>query len=211
MAVNFLGMTTDTGDSREITRLLKAWGAGDNAALDLLIPQVYDELRRLARRYMGKERAGATLQATALVNEVYLRLVKAQDVGWQDRAHFFAIGAQLMRRILIETARARCSAKRGGQGLQAIQLATPDLDQLPDTSSSRDRELVAIDEALDALTKIDRRKAQVIELRFFGGLNVEDTAEVLKVSPQTVMRDWKLAKAWLTRELKRGRGKADTH
>jgi RNA polymerase sigma factor (TIGR02999 family) len=202
-------MTTDTGDPAEITRLLKAWGAGDAAALDLLIPQVHEELRRLARFHMRKERAGATLQATALVNEVYLRLVKAQDVGWQDRAHFFAIGAQLMRRILIEAARARSSAKRGGQGLRALQLRTADLDQVPDTSSSRDRELVAIDEALDTLTKIDPRKAQVIELRFFGGLSVEDTAEVLKVSPQTVMRDWKLAKAWLTRELKRGTARVD--
>src|SRR5687768_2890931 len=117
-------MTTDTGDPAEITRLLKAWGAGDEAALDLLIPQVHEELRRLARFHMRKERAGATLQATALVNEVYLRLVKAQDVGWQDRAHFFAIGAQLMRRILIEAARARSSAKRGGHGPRAVQLGT---------------------------------------------------------------------------------------
>lgn len=202
-------MIPDTAHCAEITRLLKAWGAGDNAALDLLIPQVHQELRRLARRCMGRERGGATLQPTALVNEVYLRLVNAQHVGWQGRAHFFAIGAQLMRRILIEAARARTSAKRGGPGLHAVQLGTADLDQVPGTSSSRDRELVAINEALDALTKIDRRKAQVVELRFFGGLNVAETAEVLKVSPQTIMRDWKLAKAWLTRELKRGTGKAD--
>ena len=201
-------MATHTADSAEITRLLKAWGAGDAAALDLLIPQVYEELHRLARRYMGKERRGATLQATALVNEVFLRLVKAQDVGWQDRAHFFAIGAQLMRRILIEAARARSSAKRGGQGPRVVQLGTADFDQVPDTSASLDQELVAVDEALGTLAKIDRRKAQVVELRFFGGLSVEDTAAVLKVSPQTVMRDWKLARAWLTRELKRGTGKA---
>ena len=128
------------------------------------------------------------------------------DLGhdWQDRAHFFAIGAQLMRRILIEAARARSSEKRGGHSPRPVQLGAADLEQVPDTSSSRDRELVAIDEALDSLAKIDPRKAQVIELRFFGGVSVEDTAQVLKVSPQTVMRDWKLAKNWLTRELKRG-------
>ena len=199
-------MSTDSGQSTEITRLLKAWGAGDSAALELLIPQVHEELRRLARRYMRQERAGATLQPTALVNEVYLRLVKAQNVGWQDRAHFFAIGAQLMRRILIEAARARSTVKRGGQEARAVHLNAADLDQVPDVSSSRDTELVAIDEALDVLARIDPRKARVIELRFFGGLSVEESAEVLKISPQSVMRDWKLAKAWLTREVKRSTG-----
>jgi RNA polymerase sigma factor (TIGR02999 family) len=157
-----------------------------------------------------KSEPGRRFRATALVNEVYLRLVNAQEVNWPNRAHFFAIGAQLMRRILIEAARARSSAKRGGHGPRAVQLGPADLEQVPDISSSRDRELVAIDEALDALAKIDPRKAHVIELRFFGGLSVEDTAEVLKVSPQTVMRDWKLAKAWLIRELKRGTTTVDT-
>jgi RNA polymerase sigma factor (TIGR02999 family) len=205
----FLTMGTESGQSAEITRLLKAWNAGDNAALDALIPRIYKELHRLARRCMRKERAGATLQTTALVNEVYLRLVEAQDVDWNDRAHFFAIGAQLMRRILVEAARARSSAKRGGPG-RRVQCGTTDLDQVADVLCSRDRELVAIDEALDALAKVYPRKAQVIELRFFGGLTVEDTAEVLKISPQSVMRDWKLAKAWLTRELKRGTSKTDS-
>lgn len=199
----FCGMTIDLISSAEITRLLKAWGAGDNAALNLLMQQVHAELRRLARRLMKSERAGVTLQPTALVNEVYLRLVDAKAVDWQDRAHFFAIGAQLMRRVLVDAARARSSAKRGGQALRATQLDSPDLDQIPDLSSRRDREIVAIDEALDGLAAMDPRKAQVIEFRFFGGLSVEETAAALNISPQSVMRDWKLAKAWLTRELKR--------
>ena len=196
-------MSTESVSPTEITRLLKAWGAGDSAALDRLMPLVYEELRRLARRYLRKERAGGTLQPTALVNEVYLRLVNAREIGWQDREHFFAIGAKLMRRVLVDAARARSSAKRGGQSPRAAQPGSANLDQIPDVSSGRDRELVAIDEALDVLAKVDSRKAQVIELRFFGGLSVEDTAGVLKISPQSVMRDWKLAKAWLTRELKR--------
>ena len=189
-------------ESPEITVLLKAWASGDAAALDQLTPLVYDELRRLARRYMRNERAGNnTLQTTALVNEAYLRLVDAQRVGWQDRAHFFAVSAQMMRRILVDAARARGSAKRGGQVKRVNHSAAFNLDEIPDVSTGRDRELVAIDDALNTLAEMDPRKARVIELRFFGGLSVEETAEILKISPQSVMRDWKLAKAWLMREL----------
>jgi RNA polymerase sigma factor (TIGR02999 family) len=197
-------MTNESSQSAEITRLLQAWGAGDSAALGRLIPHVHEELRKLARRYTRKERPGGTLQATALVNEVYLRLVNVRDIRWQDRAHFFAIGAQLMRRILVDAARARSSAKRGGLEQRPIQLGPADLDQVPDTSSCRDRQLVAIDDALEVLAKFDPRKARVIELRFFGGLTVEETAEVLQISAQSVLRDWKLARAWMTREAKRG-------
>ena len=185
----------------EITVLLKAWGSGDEAALDRLTPLVYDELHRLARRYMRNERAGNTLQTTALVNEAYLRLVEAEGAGWHDRVHFFAVSAQIMRRILVDAARARCSIKRGGLAKRVEHSSAFDLDALPDLASHRDRELVAIDDALKALAAIDPRKARVIELRFFGGLSVEETAEALKISPQSVMRDWKLAKAWLSREL----------
>ena len=150
----------------------------------------------MARKYMQNERAGATLQATALVNEVYLKLVDAAGVTWQDRAHFFAVSATMMRRILVDRARARGSAKRGGTA------AKVNLDEAPEMAAGhRDREIVAIDEALEELVNLDPRKAKVIELRFFGGLSVEETAEVLKISGQSVMRDWKLAKAWLTREL----------
>ena len=188
-------------ESSEITELLKAWGSGDAAALDQLTPLVYDELRRLARRYMRNERAGNTLQTTALVNEAYLRLVDAKRVAWQDRVHFFAVSAQMMRRILVDAARARGSAKRGGQVKRVNHSAAFNLDEIPDVSTGRDRELVAIDDALNTLAEMDPRRARVIELRFFGGLSVEETGEVLKLSPQSVMRDWKLAKAWLTREL----------
>ena len=190
-------------ESPEITGLLKAWAGGDAAALDQLTPLVYEELRRLARRYMRNERAGNTLQTTALVNEAYLRLVDAKRVGWQDRVHFFAVSAQMMRRILVDAARARGSAKRGGQVKRVNHSAAFNLDEIPDVSTGRDRELVAIDDALNTLTEMDPRKARVIELRFFGGLSVEETAEILKISPQSVMRDWKLAKAWLMRELAR--------
>ena len=191
----------DSVASAEITRLLKAWSAGDKGALDQLIPKTYNELRRIARRYMRKEREGVTLQATALVNEAYLRLVNVSDVSWQDRAHFFAVSAQMIRRILIDAARARASARRGGQVPRAEHSMAVNLDHIPDTSQGRDGELVALDEALEVLARMDCRKAQVVELRFFGGLSVDETAEVLKISPQSVMRDWKLAKAWLRREL----------
>jgi RNA polymerase sigma factor (TIGR02999 family) len=189
-----------TAESPEITALLKAWGSGDAAALNQLTPLVYEELRRLARRYMRNERAGNTLQTTALVNEAYLRLVDATRVSWQDRVHFFAVSAQMMRRILVDAARARASAKRGGQAKRVNHSSPFNLDEIPDVSSERDRELVAIDDALNTLAK-DPRKGRVVELRFFGGLSVEETAEILKISPQSVMRDWKLAKAWLMREM----------
>jgi RNA polymerase sigma factor (TIGR02999 family) len=187
--------------SAEITALLRAWRGGDATALDRLTPLLYQDLRRLAHRYMRHERAGNTLQTTALVNEAYLRLIDAKDVAWQDRAHFVAIAARVMRRILVDAARARASIKRGGH-MQRIDHSNPvDFDQLPAPGSDPGAELRALDDALNTLSQMDARRAQVIELRFFGGLSVEETAEVLKVSPQTVMRDWKLARAWLAREL----------
>jgi RNA polymerase sigma factor (TIGR02999 family) len=189
--------------STEITGLLRAWGAGDTGALERLIPRVYNDLRRAARRHMRNERPGNTLESTALVHEAFLRLVDVQRADWKDRAHFFAVASQMMRRILVDAARARLSAKRGGDLQREEHSGAPDLDQIPDLSSRRDGELLAIHEALDALVRIDARKARVIELRFFGGMSVDETAVVLAVSPQTVMRDWKLAKAWLTRELKK--------
>ena len=183
-------------ESNNVTLLLKAWSGGDQGALEELTPKVYLELRRMAAQYMRNERAGNTLQATALVHEVFLRLVEVDSVTWQDRAHFFAVSANMMRRILVDRARAKGMFKRGGG---AIQL---NLDDVPEVASrSRDREIVAIDEALDALAQIDPRKAKVIELRFFGGLSVEETAEVLRISPQSVMRDWKMARAWLMAEV----------
>ena len=188
----------------EITVLLRAWEDGDPAALDRLTPLVYDELHRLARRYMRNERAGNTLQTTALVNEAYLRLVDAKGAGWHDRVHFYAVSARIMRRILVDAARARSSSKRGGGARRVEHSSAFDIDAIPDVASGRDRELVAVDDALNTLAEMDPRKARVIELRFFGGLSVEETAEVLKISPQSVMRDWKLAKAWLTRELSTG-------
>jgi RNA polymerase sigma factor (TIGR02999 family) len=182
----------------EVTRLLKAWAGGDAAAAERLAPLISGELRRLARHYMRGERDGHTLQATALVNEAWIRLADAAAVNWQDRAHFFAVSAQMMRRILVDSARARRSDKRGGP------LARVNLDDAPELGSSRDGELVSLDDALNLLAKLDPRKARVIELRFFGGLSVEETAEVLKISEQSVIRDWRLAKSWLQREMKRG-------
>jgi len=187
--------------SAEITVLLKAWRAGDRTALDRLTPLVYDHLRRMARRYMRNERAGNTLQTTALVNEAYLRLADITHLGWQDRAHFFAVSAQLMRRILVGAARARAAAKRGGQAARINHSTAIDLNRIPDLRSGSGAEVIALDDALNELARIDARKAQVIELRFFSGLSVEEIAEVLNISPQTVMRDWRLAKAWLKREL----------
>ena len=181
--------------SGPITALLKAWSDGDEQARQQLVPLVYEELRRMARRCMRRERPGQTLQTTALVNEAYLRLVDVTNVSWQDRAHFFAVAAQIMRRILVDAARARASAKRGGRAPRVS------LDQTPEVSTSRASELMRIDDALNTLKRVDPRKAQVIELRFFGGLTVDETAEALKISPQSVMRDWKLAKAWVLREL----------
>lgn len=192
-----------TPGGSQITRLLNAWSDGDETALEELIPLVYDELRKAARRYMKHERADNTLQATALVNEVYLRLVDVTEVRWRGRAHFFAVASTMMRRILVDAARARTSVKRGGGLAKQISHSSAfDFDNVPDVSSVRDRELMAIDDALEVLTKMDSRKARVIELRFFGGLSVDETAQVLKVSPQTVLRDWKLARAWMMRELR---------
>jgi RNA polymerase sigma factor (TIGR02999 family) len=179
----------------EVTRLLQAWTRGDAAALDQLLPRVQTELRRLARRKMRGERSGHTLQTTALVNEAYLRLIDVKRVVWQDRAHFFAVVARLMRRILIDYARNRGSLKRGG-GLSTVELCDPTVSPVTDP------DLLALDEALEALAAVDARKSQVVELRFFGGLSVRETAQVLKVSTDTVARDWRLAKVWLLRELR---------
>src|SRR5450631_3788510 len=173
--------------SHEVTVLLQAWSAGDEAALQKLTPLVYQELHRAARRYMAGERSGHTLQATALVNEVYLRLVDARGKDWQNRAHFFAVCAQLMRRILIDFARSRLYKKRGAGA------AHLPLDEALVVSSRPDGNLVALDEALKRLSQVDERKGRVVELRFFGGLDVKETAEVLKVSDETIMRDWKFA------------------
>ena len=182
----------------QVTGLLLAWSKGDDAALEQLIPVVHAELRRIARRHMARERVGHSLQATALVNEAYLRLVDVRQMKWQDRAHFFAMSARLMRRILVDFARSRGYQKRGG-GAQKVSF-----DEGLVVSNDRGHDLVALDDALIALAEVDPRKSQVIEMRFFGGLSVEETAEALHVSPETVMRDWKLAKAWLLRELKSG-------
>jgi RNA polymerase sigma factor (TIGR02999 family) len=183
-----------TPSSRDVTGLLRAWGNGDRGALERLTPIVYEELRRLARRYLRGERAGHSLQATALVNEAYVRLVDYKRMQWQNRAHFFAVSAQLMRRILVEHARRR-NLKRG----VAVQHIS--LEEAAEVGRGRRRDLVALDDAMNALARFDARKVQVVEMRFFGGLSVEETAEVLKVSPVTVMRDWNTAKAWLHREL----------
>jgi len=187
--------------SVEITGLIRAWGAGDRTALDRLTPLVYDELRRIARRHMRNQGGGHALQTTALVHEAYLHLMDA-NANWQDRAHFFAASAQIMRRILIDLARAHHAQKRGGGVGPINHSAAVNLDELPSPSSDRSGELLALDEALTRLEQMDGRKAKVIELRFFGGLSVEEAAEVLKVSPQTVMRDWRLARVWLARELR---------
>jgi RNA polymerase sigma factor (TIGR02999 family) len=184
-----------TSGSREVTQLLLEWNAGDENALKKLVPLVYGELHRLAQHQMRRERPDHTLQATALINEAYLHLVDIRNVHWENRAHFFALCARLMRRILVDLARSRHSAKRG-TGEQPLTL-----DQSLAMSPEQSPDLVAIDDALTALAAIDARKAQVVELRFFGGLTVEETAELLKVSPETVRRDWRLAKVWLLREL----------
>ena len=191
-----------------ITRLLQAWSGGDAAALNELMPLVYNELRKAARRHMRNERPDHTLEATALVNEVYLRLSKLTNIDWRDRAHFFAVAAQMMRRFLVDAARTRTRVKRGGLIRRVAHSSTFDLDTLPDAASVRDRELIDIDDALDVLAHVDARKARVIELRFFGGLSVAETAAALDVSPQTVLRDWKLARAWMMRELGEAAGRA---
>ena len=186
---------------RDVTALLIEWTRGDSAAIDKLLPLVHGELRRLARRQMAGERQDHVLQATALVNEVYLKLIDIRRVQWQDRAHFFAMAARLMRRVLVDFARAGKNQKRGG----AMRRVTFDQD-LPVVSETPE-DVIAIDDALVAFAREYERKAQVVELRFFGGLSVDETAEVLKISPETVMRDWKFAKGWLLRELSRAKAR----
>ena len=187
-----------------VTELLKAWGGGDEAALNELVPLVESELRRLARGYMARERSGHTLQTTALVNEAYLRLVDAQDVHWNDRAHFFGIAARLMRRVLVDHARGRAFQKRGG-GMQAVSL-----DDAMFVSRAPDVELLDLDRALEALAAVDDRKARVVEMRYLGGMTVEETADALAVSTETVKRDWRLAKLWLLDELAGGNSPSTT-
>jgi RNA polymerase sigma-70 factor (ECF subfamily) len=182
---------------REITQLLLAWRSGDSTALNRLMPLVYQELRRLAHYFMSRERPGHLLQTTALVNEAYLRLVDSSRVKWESRAHFLAVAGQLMRRVLVDAARERRSRKRGGDWIQ-VSLAGAVL--IP---RQRSADLLALDDALDALAAVDKRKSEIVVMRFFGGLSVEEAAAVLEVSPDTIMRDWQLAKVWLYRELSR--------
>ena len=192
-------MTVEVNPSpdEDVSALLQAWSEGDQSALDRLTPIVYDELHRLARHYMSGERSAHSLQTTALVNEAYLRLVDYKRMQWQNRAHFFAVSAQLMRRILVDHAR-RHNLKRGAGVLHVS------LEEAAVIGGDRDEDLVALDDALHALARFDTRKSQVVELRFFGGLSVEETAEVLRISPITVMRDWSTARAWLYREMNGG-------
>lgn len=184
-----------TPTAQQVTQLLNDWSGGDQAARDRLMPLVYDELHRLAHQYMKRESKGHTLQTSALVNEAFVKLIDQKNVRWQNRAHFFAIAAQLMRRILVDHARSRQAAKRGG-GMNPVAF-----DDCLYVSDERSAEVVAVHEALEQLAQFDRRKGQIVELRFFGGLSIEETAEILGVSPGTVMRDWTLAKAWLRREI----------
>src|SRR5437899_1373106 len=191
-------MRTPAASPKEVSQLLIDWSGGNKAALDRLIPLVDAELRRLAHQYMKQERPGHTLQTTALVNEAFLRLIDQRHVHWQNRAHFFGIAAQLMRRILVDYARNRRYAKRGGGALKVS------LDEAAMVSQERASELIALDDALRNLAAIDSRRSQVVELRFFGGLSIEETAEVLGISRNTVIRDWTVAQAWLHREIGRG-------
>lgn len=183
--------------AQRVTELLLAWGDGDQTALDQLIPLVHAELRRIAARYMARERAGHTLQPTALVNEVYLKLVDVERVRWQNRAHFLAVAARLMRRILVDLARSRRYRKRGG-GVEHVAF-----DETAVIDIGRGHDLLALDDALDGLARVDARQSQIVVMRFFAGLTIDEIAGVIDVSPATVMRDWKLAKSWLLRELDR--------
>jgi RNA polymerase sigma factor (TIGR02999 family) len=182
--------------ARDVTQLLRAWSEGDPQALEKLTPLVYQELHRRAHRQMARERSGQTLQTTALVNEIYVQLIDLRGVSWRDRAHFFALSSRLIRRVLIDVARSRGSLKRGADSPHVT------FDENLMVSTEPRADIIALDEALTALAAIDERKSQVVELRFFGGLGIEEAAEVLKVSPETVKRDWKLAKAWLRRQLR---------
>ncbi len=190
----------DSPSKVEVTQMLRAWGAGDDKALERLTPVVEQELHRIAHRCMARERSGHTLQTTALVNEVYLRLVDINAVDWQDRAHFFAISARMMRRILTDFARSRGYQKRGGDAVQVS------FDEAVFVAPQKDADILALDAALTELAKLYPRQSQVVELRFFGGLEVKETAEALKISPETVKRDWRFAKAWLLRALSRETG-----
>lgn len=189
--------SSDDQHTSETTQLLRAWSDGDQGALEQLTPRVYRTLRRIAGHHLQNERPGNTLQATALVHEAYLELIDITNVDWQHRAHFFAVSAQIMRHILLDRARRRVAAKRGGDAERV------NLDEVPDLSGERAKELIALEDALNALAAIDARKARVVELRFYGGLSVEESAAVLDVSPETVMRDWKFARSWLQSELSR--------
>jgi RNA polymerase sigma-70 factor, ECF subfamily len=185
----------DHSSNADTTQLLRAWAKGDSAALAQLTPRVYHELRRMAGRLLQNERPGYSLQSTDLVHEVYLRLVNASELDWQHRAHFFAVAATLMRRVLLDRARRKAAAKRGGK-------AQPlDLNHTVDVAQAKARDLLALDDALNALAQVDPRKSRIVELRFFGGLSVKETAEVIQVSSDTVLRDWKMARAWLLTEL----------
>ena len=183
--------------SQQITQLLLAWGKGDQSALDALVPLVYDELRKVAARRLRRQRSGHTLQTTALVNEAYLRLIDARRVNWQNRTHFLAMSARLMRRVLVDYARTKRADKRGGDVIRVT------LSEATDRADDIAEDVIALNDALETLEKIDPRKGRIVEFRFFAGLTVEETAAVLDVSPQTVARDWTFAKAWLRRELKR--------
>jgi RNA polymerase sigma factor (TIGR02999 family) len=182
--------------SSEITQLLHDWSNGDKEALEKLTPLLYQELHRMAHRYIRRERSCHTLQTTALINEAYLRLIDCRSVSWQNRAHFFGVAARLMGRILVDFARSRNYAKRGGRTRHVVSL-----DEAPDVSRDRAREILALDEALQSLSVFDLRKSQIVELRFFGGMTLEETAETLGISSRTVLREWDLAKVWLSREL----------
>jgi RNA polymerase sigma factor (TIGR02999 family) len=190
---------------QDVTQLLKAWSSGEQEALDQLIPLVYHELHRLAHRYMGRERGAHTLQSTALVHEAYERLIHLKDVSWQNRAHFFAVSAQVMRRILVDYARARRYSKRGGEWRQVP------LNEAVALFRDRQTDIVALDDALKTLAGIDARKSQVVEMRFFGGLSIKEVAEVLSVSEETILRDWRLAKVWLLRELSQNEPDEERH
>jgi RNA polymerase sigma factor (TIGR02999 family) len=192
-------MTEQTGDrpqsGQDVTQLLRAWSEGDAQALEQLTPLVYQELYRRAHWHMAREQVGHTLQATALVNEIYIRMIDLRGVSWRDRAHFFAMSSRLIRQILVDAARTKYAAKRGGRSAHVA------IDEALLVSEEPHADIVALNDALDNLATLDARKSQVVELRFFGGLDIEETAEVLQVSAETVKRDWKLAKAWLRREL----------
>ena len=184
-----------TPPSHEVTKLLKDWSAGDQSALDKLMPLVYDELRRLAHQHMRREKPGHTLQTSALVNEAYVRLVDQREIQWEGRAHFFGIAARLMRQILVDRARRRNFAKRGGGTIQVS------LNEATTVAQEQSANVMALDDALKNLEKTDQRKSRIVELRFFGGMSIEETAKVLRVSPGTVMRDWTFARAWLRNQM----------